>query len=143
TLALLLPIGEAYADGRREFDHPTGRYAIHNGSLMSVETDGVGGVYIRYVEPKPSLYSWGVVPGTLLFDGHWRGPYLEGTARVFGCGPVPYFVRGTVGPDGVLVLTGPSPVVAIWPFCGPIGLTQASGNSVLIFYPQNGAPVRP
>jgi hypothetical protein len=128
-----LPVAELHAGGRH--GQPA-QYATHNGSLMSVETAGGGCVFIRYVEPKPSLYSWGVVPGTLLFDGCWNGPYLEGTARVFGCGPVPYFVRGTVGHDGVLVLTGPSPVVAIWPFCGPIGLTQASGNSVLIFYPQ-------
>ena len=39
-------------------------YAVHNGSLMSVESHGLT-VTIRYVQPRPSLWEWGVAPGTL------------------------------------------------------------------------------
>ena len=95
-------------------------YLDHNGSLMSIEAHA-GFVTIRYVEPKPSLWDWGVRPGTLLFEGAWRGRVLVGTAYVFGCGPIPYNVSGGPDPNGVLVLRGPAPVVAISPFCGVIG----------------------
>ena len=37
-------------------------YADHNGSLMSIEAHA-GFVTIRYVEPKPSLWDWGVQIG--------------------------------------------------------------------------------
>jgi hypothetical protein len=109
-------------------------YANHNGSLMSVETNR-GGTIIRYVQPRPNLWSWGVAPGTLLFSGSWQGPVLVGTAYVFGCGPIPYTVSGAPDPAGVLVLRGLAPIVAIWPFCGVIGWDWTS-NSTLIFYLQ-------
>ena len=108
-------------------------YAVHNGSLMSVESHGLT-VTIRYVQPRPSLWEWGVAPGTLLFSGSWNGPVLVGTAYVFGCGPIPYTVSGAPDPTGVLVLRGLAPVVAIWPFCGVIGWDWTK-NSMLVFYP--------
>jgi hypothetical protein len=110
------------------------RYAGHNGSLMSIEGHA-GFVTIRYLEPKPSLWDWGVRPGTLLFEGAWNGPVLVGTAYVFGCGPIPYKVSGAPDANGVLVLRGLAPVVAIWPFCGVIGW-EWTGNSTLVFDPQ-------
>ena len=113
-------------------------YLDHNGSLMSLEAHA-GFVTIRYVEPKPSLWDWGVRPGTLLFEGAWRGPVLVGTAYVFGCGPIPYNVSGGPDPNGVLVLRGPAPVVAISPFCGVIGW-EWTANSTLVFDPQ-GPPL--
>jgi len=114
------------------------RYVDHNGSLMSIEARA-GFVTIRYVEPKPSLWDWGVRPGTLLFEGAWHGPVLVGTAYVFGCGPIPYNVSGGPDPNGVLVLRGPAPVVAISPFCGVIGW-EWTANSTLVFDPQ-GPPL--
>ena len=63
-------------------------YAVHNGSLMSVESHGPM-VTIRYVQPRPSLWEWGVAPGTLVFSGSWNRRVLVGTAYVFGCGPIP------------------------------------------------------
>ena len=74
----------------------------------------------------------GGAPGTLLFEGVWKGPVLVGTAYVFGCGPVPYQVSGGHDANGVLVLRGLAPVVAIWPFCGVIGW-EWTGNSTLVF----------
>jgi hypothetical protein len=109
-------------------------YADHNGSLMSIEGHA-GFVTIRYVEPKPSLWDWGVRPGTLLFEGAWQGPVLVGTAYVFGCGPIPYTVSGGPDANDVLVLRGLAPVVAISPFCGVIGW-EWTGNSTLVFDPQ-------
>jgi hypothetical protein len=105
-------------------------YADHNGSLMSIEGHA-GFVTIRYVEPKPSLWDWGVRPGTLLFEGAWQGPVLVGTAYVFGCGPIPYTVSGGPDANDVLVLRGLAPVVAISPFCGVIGW-EWTGNSTLL-----------
>jgi hypothetical protein len=89
---------------------PDVQFALHNGSVMAVLSDGAGGVRIEYAEPKPSLLQIGVRQGTLLFDGHWQGDALFGRARVFNlvCGPVPYEVQGgVVDRDGTLVLRGP------------------------------------
>ena len=75
---------------------PDVQFALHNGSVMAVLSDGAGGVRIEYAEPKPSLLQIGVRQGTLLFDGHWQGDALFGRARVYNlvCGPVPYEVQG-------------------------------------------------
>jgi hypothetical protein len=48
---------------------PDVQFALHNGSVMAVLSDGAGGVRIEYAEPKPSLLQIGVRQGTLLFDG--------------------------------------------------------------------------
>jgi hypothetical protein len=94
----------------------------------------------RFVGRPSSLWDWGVRPGTLLFEGAWQGPVLAGTAFVFGCGPIPYNVSGGTDPNGMLVLRGPAPVVAISPFCGVIGWDWTA-NSTLVFDPQR--PVLP
>jgi hypothetical protein len=112
----------------------------HNGSLMSYYTDDkTGYVTITYVQPKPSLWQWNVRPGTVLFTGRWIDRWeLEGTAYVFGCGPIPYSVKGGIGPDNVLRLNGQAPIVAIWPFCGVVGWSWNSSNAHLTFYPTSG-----
>jgi hypothetical protein len=130
----LLAATAAYAGGHQY--GPPLRYITHNGSLMSLEATPAGQVIIRYVQPRPSLWQWGVAPGTVLFSGRWiNRDQLVGTAHVFGCGPIPYEVSGGVMPDQSLVLTGAAPIVAIWPFCGVVGWTNASDNAVLVFYP--------
>jgi hypothetical protein len=55
---------------------PDVQFALHNGSVMAVLSDGAGGVLIEYAEPKPSLLQIGVRQGTLLFDGRWQGDAL-------------------------------------------------------------------
>lgn len=138
VIALMLAIlflGTANADGRDRGGPPSEpvRYVTHNGSLMQVQTFGPT-IEIRYIEPRPSLWPWGVRPGTLLIVGRWNGPVLNATAHVFGCGPVPYPVQGGVGPDGVLVLQGPAPVVDVYG-CTVVAWGWTS-NSTLVFVPE-------
>ena len=112
---------------------PDVQFALHNGSVMAVLSDGAGGVRIEYAEPKPSLLQIGVRQGTLLFDGHWQGDALFGRARVYNlvCGPVPYEVQGgVVDAGGTLVLRGPQ--MRVNQFCQPYYL-EWTANSVLVF----------
>ena len=112
---------------------PDVQFALHNGSVMAVLSDGAGGVRIEYAEPKPSLLQIGVRQGTLLFDGHWQGDALFGRARVYNlvCGPVPYEVQGgVVDRGGTLVLRGPQ--MRVNQFCQPYYL-EWTDNSVLVF----------
>jgi len=108
--------------------------ATHNGSLMEVIASGYGGLEIRYLEPRPGLWPAGVRPGMTLVAGAWLGPLFQGYAHVFagpGC-VTPYAVRGGADPAGVLVLTGPAPIVD-WG-CYMRGLAW-TGNSTLVFVP--------
>jgi hypothetical protein len=138
-LAAALAVTPALAGGPRRGPPPEGPppqthfMADHNGSLMSIDTDR-GNITISYMSPKPWLQRWGVFPGTVLFRGGWRADSIVGTAYVFGCGPIPYEVTGRPEPDGTLVLRGPAPIVAIFPFCGVIGWGRTK-NSVLVFTP--------
>jgi hypothetical protein len=113
---------------------PCDSLAMHNYSLMCVRTPTPRIVTIEYVEPKPDLLEIGVRPGTLLFNGEWRGNVLVGRARVFNlvCGSVPYDVEGVVQPDGVLVLRGPQ--LRVNQFCRPYYL-EWTQNSELVFLP--------
>ena len=107
----------------------------HNGSIMEAVPFGNGGLEIRYLQPRPGLWPVGVRPGTALVRGHWRGPWLEATAVVFSanCGPVPYAVRGAPDPAGVLVLSGPAPIVDPWR-CSVLGMAWTL-NANLVFMP--------
>jgi hypothetical protein len=114
---------------------PDVQFALHNGSVMAILSDGAGGVRIEYAEPKPSLLQIGVRQGTLLFDGHWQRDALFGRARVYNlvCGPVPYEVQGgVVDRGGTLVLHGPQ--MRVNQFCQPYYLAWTD-NSVLMFTP--------
>ena len=126
---------QAHAGGGAPPPPPPVVYVDHNGSLMEVVSNGNGGMIIRYAQPRPSLYHWGVGPGTVLFHGGWQGNRIVGTAYVFGCGPIPYPVSGAPDRNGVLVLEGLAPIVAIFPFCGVIGWDWTA-NSHLVFLPR-------
>ena len=136
TLAALLVLAlPAFADGAPPPPAPppmTVTTVVHNGSLMDVYSDGYGYIEIRYRDPRPGLWEVGVVPGTLLLTGKWRGAMLYATAYVFSfCGPVPYQVAGSQLPDGSLQLTGPAPIVD--PFtCRVLDLGWTE-NAVLTF----------
>jgi hypothetical protein len=85
---------------------------IHNDSVMEVVAfpDHIN---IRYVVPRPILYSVGVHPGTLMLTGAFYGTSFKGTAYVFThyCGAFPYEVRGGLTADSSLVVDGAEPDV--------------------------------
>ncbi|MDF0602596.1 hypothetical protein P1J78_17800 [Psychromarinibacter sp. C21-152] len=72
----------------------------HNGSLMRLKAYGAER-YFYYEQPRDGLWSAGVRPGTLLFNGRKNGNWYSGTARVFSsaCGPMEYAVAGPVAPN--------------------------------------------
>lgn len=108
-------------------------YAMHNGSIMTVFADRINKtVVIVYAEPKPSLITIGVQPGTLLFDGTWDNGVVRGYARVYNlvCGAIPYAVSGGLDPSGALVLRGPQ--LRVNQFCQPY-YYEWTQNSVLVF----------
>ena len=72
---------------------PDVQFALHNGSVMAVLSDGAGGVRIEYAEPKPSLLQIGVRQGTLLFDGHWQGDALSAELVSTTWSAAPYRMR--------------------------------------------------
>lgn len=109
------------------------RTVYHNGSVMTaIELPGRA-LQIVYAVPKPELAAIGVMPGTLLIDGVWRGQQFIGRARVFNliCGELPYDVSGGVI-DGALVLEGPQIRVDQW--CQPL-YAEWTVNSYLVFTP--------
>ena len=128
AVALALTVAPALAQ-------PPGAFVTHNGSLMSVVTDGRGAVQIAYAQPRPGLWEIGVRPGTVLIRGHWAGPVLNATAVVYAgqCGAIPYPVSGAALPNGVLTLVGPAPIVDPYS-CGVLGMAL-TGNSSLVFVP--------
>jgi hypothetical protein len=133
--ALLAVLGPAMADGPGT-PPPGLPLLVHNGSLMAQQFDPTSGhLLIQYKDPRPGLWPVGVIPGTVLFDGQMRGPTIAGTAFVFSgfCPPTPYRVVGGLQPNGVLVLTGPAPLVDPYS-CNVITLV-ASHNSQLVFTP--------
>ena len=114
----------------------------HNGSLMNVSQDQFGIVRIVYVDPRPGLQDIGIFPGVLLIQGRWVAPnHFEGAANVFACGQSwPYQVQGGIGPDHVLLLEGPAPVIgATWGWgCGLLGYIWNTPNAHLAFVPYVG-----
>jgi hypothetical protein len=114
---------------------PRGKLVTHNGSLMEVILGPGGRMSIVYVEPRPGLLEIGIVPGTLLIAGRWRGPIFSADARVFDpqCGAVLYRVEGSADPAGVLILEGPAPVV--WAGSCVIAEYIWTHNSRLVFVP--------
>lgn len=92
----------------------------HNGSVMRLRASGNARAFY-YEVPRTSLYSVGIQPGTLLFDGVKDGDWYSGTARVFsaGCEPLEYAVEGPVRPDQLQVtVTGERPVYSQCQFTG-------------------------
>lgn len=107
----------------------------HNGSVMLV-TVGTNGVFIRYKEPKVSLKKFGIISGTLLFDGQFRTDGLIfGTARTFrnNCPPAEYYVSGSHDNFQSLIdLYGASPVRAS-DKCQVKQYSEENANATLIF----------
>lgn len=71
----------------------------HNGSLMRLQAQG-DQRWMYYESPRSGLYSAGVSPGTLLFNGTKSGNWYSGMARVFSSScvgnPLEYWVEGPV-----------------------------------------------
>jgi hypothetical protein len=69
----------------------------HNGSVMSLEVEGINRVF-TYIKPKEGLP---VHPGTVLFSGKRVADTYQGTAHVFSqrCGALAYAVSGQVSRD--------------------------------------------
>jgi hypothetical protein len=109
TAAPLLT-GSARADG---VPPPPPHLALLNGSIVEIVADGGGHISVVYVQPRPGLLSIGVLPGSVLLVGRWRGDRLEATAYGWNnlCGFIPYQVSGSVNRDGVLTLVGLAPLV--------------------------------
>jgi hypothetical protein len=118
---------------------PAPRLLLHNGSLMQLAVLPGGRIEIQYAQPRPGLWEIGVRPGTVLLRGQWSGGVLNAEARVFAgaCGAPVYPVTGGINADGVLVLSGPAPLVDPWT-CVVYGYAWTS-NSTLTFFPTNGA----
>lgn len=111
---------------------------LHNGSLMQVEQLPDKSVLIRYLQPRPSLWAVGVMPGSVLLHGRWVNDRFEALANVFTrtCGPIPYLVSGAVPkPGGALTLVGAAPVIDPY-LCIVLGLTWESDNAKLVFAPE-------
>ena len=108
TAALLS--GSALADGMpQQPDAP--HLALLNGSVVQIVPAPDGHVTIVYVQPRPGL--WGkVMPGAVLLQGHWSQDRLQATVYGYNpCGFFPYPVAGSVNPDGVLTVLGPTPLI--------------------------------
>jgi len=101
---------------------PAASYWNHNGSLMRLEADGEGRVFV-YEEPRSVLRRAGVTVGTVLFDGRNTGDYYVGRARRFSkyCdAPLVYDVEGPVTDAGAkIVMRGTREVYAAG--CQPTG----------------------
>lgn len=78
----------------------------HNGSLVRLTASGQNRSFF-YEQPRSVLANAGVTRGTLLFSGVRTGNIYSGTAYVFSrdCpgSPLPYSVRGPVGPNDTQV----------------------------------------
>ena len=115
------------------------RLAIHNNSLMAINTFPNGTVQIVYSEPRPAMAGIGVQPGMQLVEGRWVAPNrFEGTAIVFAprcASTFPYHVTGGIGAENALYLFGLAPVIS--PYCTVWGYA-INGNSNLVFWPFAG-----
>jgi hypothetical protein len=88
---------------------------IHNGSVMSLVTDGKTQKFIYYT-PRIGLLDAGVKPGTLLFEGRRTGRTFVGTAYQFyrTCKPRGFRVSGTVSEDQKqIILKGKVPLLDV------------------------------
>jgi hypothetical protein len=86
----------------------------HNGSIVRLIASGQQRTFV-YEQPRDVLRIAGVSRGTILFNGARTGNRYSGTAYVFSreCPemPLPYSVRGFVGPnDTQVTMTGSRPV---------------------------------
>lgn len=118
-------------------DDMSGHEFMHNGSLMSVDSER--GLII-YKEPKPSIADV-VRPGDVLVEAEegWDmydiNEKIVGTAFVFkkGCQPVGYRVSGGVGGSWHTVeLYGEAPVRKKGS-CDVVGMTKKGSNANLVF----------
>ena len=83
----------------------------HNGSTVRLLSDG-SNLVVEYVQPRSQLRAAGVEAGTVLFRGKVAGEKAySGTAFRFSrrCGPIGYFVKGTLVKDKNLILRGRLP----------------------------------
>ncbi|HWP27069.1 MAG TPA: hypothetical protein VNL39_12055 [Xanthobacteraceae bacterium] len=88
---------------------------IHNGSVMSLVTDGKTQKFIYYT-PRIGLLDAGVKPGTLLFEGRRTGQIFVGTAYQFyrTCKPRGFRVSGTASEDQKqITLKGKAPLLDV------------------------------
>lgn len=109
------------------------RLVDHNGSIMQIVLLPNDSVDIIYVQVRPGLWGY-AAPGQVFIHGQWRQDVLYATAYAASrCGPIPYKVSGAVDTNGVLVLTGPAPLLDPWT-CQIIQWIW-SANSVLTFLP--------
>lgn len=144
ALALSLATTVAYADGGGRTTRPVpvqaGAYlARFDGNIVSVAS-GPGGVFISFVQPKPSLITTARIGvGVLLARGVWKGREFVGEAFVHSsiCGAIPYAVTGFVDAVGVLVLMGTAPRFDN-PYCQPRPIEM-----VLRFEPLARPPASP
>jgi len=131
TAALLS--GSALADGMpQQPDAP--HLALLNGSVVQIVPGAAGHVTIVYVQPRPGL--WGkVMPGAVLLQGHWSQDRLQATVYGYNpCGFFPYQVAGSVNPDGVLTVVGPTPLIDN-ASCAVIGWSWTTVAATLSFVP--------
>ncbi len=130
-LAALVIGGTASAADAPQVQKP--RFVDHNGSVMQIVLLPNDSVDIVYVQVRPGLWGY-TAPGQVFVHGQWRQGVLYATAHAASrCGPIPYKVSGSVDVNGVLVLTGPAPLLDPWT-CRVIQWIW-SANSVLAFVP--------
>lgn len=95
-------------------------------------------VKVTYAGPTGSFVArTGVKPGTLLFKGVHRGPFVNGTAYFFrsGCPPVPYHMHGNLE-QGVLSLRGSAPIIRDRVSCAVLKYDRSLSNANLTFVRQ-------
>jgi hypothetical protein len=82
----------------------------HNGSIIDWYVLG-DKISATYNTPRSGVALAGISRGTKLFDGHYEGDRIVGTAFAFkaGCTPAPYEVIGRHKGKRI-ILTGPAPV---------------------------------
>jgi hypothetical protein len=113
------------------------RLVDHNGSTMQIVLLPDDSIDIVYVRLRPGLWGY-AAPGTVFVHGQWRQGVLYATAYAPSrCDHVPYKVSGTTDASGVLVLTGPAPLLD--PLTCQIIQWIWSANSVLAFVPPGPA----